>query len=90
MTAFVVLFVVALVPLAPTEAVLIGYGVLAASGELSLTAVIAVAAVGCALSDLVNFGIGRGVGLRALARVGQRPGLRAVIAWTASKFGHRR
>lgn len=86
MTAFVVLFVVALVPLAPTEAVLIGYGVLAASGELSLTAVIAVAAVGCALSDLVNFGIGRGVGLRALARFGQRPGPRAVIAWTASKL----
>jgi membrane-associated protein len=89
MTAFVVLFVVAVVPLAPTEAVLIGYGVLAASGELSLTAVIAVATVGCALSDLVNFAIGRGVGMRALTRVGQRPGPRAVIAWTAAKLATR-
>lgn len=89
MTAFVVLFVVAVVPLAPTEAVLIGYGVLAASGELSLTAVIAVAAAGCALSDLINFGIGRGAGMRALARVGRRPGPRAVITWTAAKLATR-
>ncbi|MER5261469.1 VTT domain-containing protein [Actinosynnema sp. NPDC002837] len=89
MTAFVVLFVVAVVPLAPTEAVLIGYGVLAASGELSLTAVIAVAALGCTLSDFVNFGVGRGVGLRALERVGRRPGPRAVIAWTAERLATR-
>ena len=89
MTAFVVLFVVAVVPLAPTEAVLIGYGVLAASGELSLTAVIAVAALGCAVSDLVNFAVGRALGMRALARIGQRPGPRAVVAWTASKLATR-
>ncbi len=49
----------------------------------------AVAAVGCALSDLVNFGIGRRVGLRALTRVGQRPGPRAVIAWTAARLATR-
>ncbi|WP_367133440.1 DedA family protein [Saccharothrix sp. HUAS TT1] len=89
MTALVVLFFVALVPLAPTEAVLIGCGVLAASGELSLPAVIAVAAVGCALSDLVNFAIGRAAGMRALSRVGRRPGPRAVIAWTAAKLATR-
>ncbi|ROP39072.1 DedA family protein [Saccharothrix texasensis] len=88
MTAFVVLFVVAVV-LAPTEAVLIGCGVPAASGELSLIAVIAVAAVGCTLSDFVDFGVGRGVGLRALERVGRRPGPRAVVAWTADKLATR-
>ncbi|ONI81946.1 membrane-associated protein [Saccharothrix sp. ALI-22-I] len=89
MTALVVLFVVALVPLAPTEAVLIGCGVLAASGDLPLAAVIGVAAVGCALSDLVNFAIGRSAGMRALTRFGQRPGPRAVVAWTASKLATR-
>ena len=89
MTAFVVLFVVAVVPLAPTEAVLIGYGVLAASGELSLTAVIAVAAAGCAVSDLVNFAVGRAVGMKALTRLGRRPGPRAVIVWTAAKLATR-
>ena len=44
-------FVVALVPFLPTEPVLVGLGVLAATGQASLLGVIAVAAVGCALSD---------------------------------------
>ncbi|MCE6996843.1 hypothetical protein LZG04_18825 [Saccharothrix sp. S26] len=51
MTAFVVLFVAAVVPLAPTEAVLITTACRAASGEVSVTAV---AAAGCAPSDLVG------------------------------------
>lgn len=89
MTALVVLFFVAVVPLAPTEAVLIGCGVLAASGELPLTAVILVAALGCTLSDLVNFSIGRSAGMRAPAKLSRRLGPRAVVEWTAARLATR-
>ena len=84
-----VLFVVAVVPLAPTEAVLIGYGVLAASGEVALLSVVLVAAAGCALSDFINFGIGRGLGLRALRRFSRRPGSRSMVEWIATQLGNR-
>ncbi|HEX6343426.1 DedA family protein [Umezawaea sp.] len=83
------LFVVAVVPLAPTEAVLIGYGVLASAGELPLVWVIVVAAVGCTLADLVNFGLGRGLGERALRRFSRGTGSRAVLAWTAGQLATR-
>jgi membrane protein DedA with SNARE-associated domain len=88
-TSLLVLFVVAVVPLAPTEAVLIGYGVLAAAGELPLGWVIVVAAVGCTLADLVNFGLGRGLGMRALRRFNRSSGSRAVVAWTAGQLADR-
>ncbi|GAA3891206.1 hypothetical protein GCM10022243_65130 [Saccharothrix violaceirubra] len=89
MTTLVVLFVVSVVPLAPTEAVLIACGVLAASGEVPLAAVIAVASVGCFLSDLVNFAVGRGAGMRALRRFSRRTGPRAVVEWTAGRLATR-
>lgn len=89
MTALVVLFVVAAVPLAPTEAVLIGCGVLAASGELPLLGVIAVAALGCFTADLVNYSLGRSAGMRALRRFSRRAGSRAVVAWTAARLAER-
>jgi membrane protein DedA with SNARE-associated domain len=44
-------FTVAVVPFLPTEPVLLGMGVLAASGDASLVAVILVAALGCSISD---------------------------------------
>jgi membrane protein DedA with SNARE-associated domain len=87
--SLLVLFVVAVVPLAPTEAVLIGYGVLAASGEMSLAGIILVAAAGCALSDFINFGIGRGLGMRALRRFNRRPGSRLTVEWIALQLGNR-
>jgi membrane protein DedA with SNARE-associated domain len=74
-------FLVAVVPLAPTEAVLIGCGVLAASGRLSPLPVVAVAALGCAVSDLVNYRVGRTVGGRALRRLRQRPSGRVAVDW---------
>ncbi|MEU5690861.1 VTT domain-containing protein [Actinosynnema sp. NPDC020468] len=89
MTALLVLFVVAAVPLAPTEAVLIGCGVLAAAGELSLGSVILVASLGCFVADLVNFGVGRSAGMRAMRRFGRRGGSRAVVEWTAGQLARR-
>lgn len=87
--SLLVLFVVAVVPLAPTEAVLIGYGVLAATGELPLGWVIVVAAVGCTLADFLNFGLGRGLGMRALRRFNRSSGSRAMVSWTAGQLADR-
>jgi membrane protein DedA with SNARE-associated domain len=89
LASLLVLFVVAVVPLAPTEAVLIGYGVLAAAGELPLGWVIVVAAVGCTIADFVNFGLGRGLGVRALKRFNRSAGSRALVSWTAGQLADR-
>jgi membrane protein DedA with SNARE-associated domain len=71
-TALVTVFVVAVVPLVPTEAVLVGMGVLAASTGGSLLGVIAVATVGCSLSDHVLYLLARLAGGRVLGWWGGR------------------
>jgi membrane protein DedA with SNARE-associated domain len=81
LTAMITLFVVALVPLAPTEPVLVGMGVLAASGAVPLPIVIAVAAVACSMSDHLLYAFGRVAGARALARFGRRPTALAAADW---------
>lgn len=84
-----VLFLVAAVPLAPTEAVLIGAGVLAASGDLPLPAVIATAAAGCLVADLVNFHLGRKMGMRALQKLNKSTKARSMVVWTADQLARR-
>jgi membrane-associated protein len=81
LTAMITLFVVALVPLAPTEPVLIGMGVLAASGTVPLPIVIAVSTVACSMSDHLLYAFGRLAGVRALARFGRRPSVLAATDW---------
>jgi membrane protein DedA with SNARE-associated domain len=81
LTAMITLFVVALVPLAPTEPVLVGMGVLAASGTVPLPVVIAVSAVACSMSDHLLYAFGRVAGARALARFGRRPSALAATDW---------
>ncbi len=87
--SLVVLFLVAVVPLAPTEAVLIGAGVLAASGEVPLYLVIAVAAAGCLASDMINFTAGRRMGMKALDKVNKNAKARAMVVWTADQLAVR-
>jgi membrane protein DedA with SNARE-associated domain len=82
-----VLFLVSVVPFAPTEAVLIGAGVLASSGDASMLSVIAVAAAGCTAADLLNFAVGRGVGERALRRLTRKPRSRALVEQVSAKLG---
>jgi membrane-associated protein len=84
-----VLFLVAAVPLAPTEAVLIGAGVLAASGDLPLPAVIATAAAGCFLADMLNFHLGKRMGMRALQKLNKSTKSRAMVVWTADQLARR-
>lgn len=52
-------FVIAVVPFLPTEPVLVGMGVLAATGQANLAGVIAVAALGCVLSDHLLYAVTR-------------------------------
>jgi membrane-associated protein len=80
-TALITVFVVAVVPLVPTEAVLIGMGVLAASTGASLIGVVAVATVGCSLSDHVLYVLGRVAGGRVLGWLGNRSSGAAAMAW---------
>jgi membrane protein DedA with SNARE-associated domain len=80
-TALITVFVVAVVPLVPTEAVLVGMGVLAASTGVSLLGVIAVAAVGCSLSDHVLYLLGRVAGERILGWWGDRSSGAAAMTW---------
>jgi membrane-associated protein len=87
--SLVVLFLVAVVPLAPTEAVLIGAGVLAATGAVPLYLVVLVAAVGCLVSDLINFTAGRRMGMRALDKVNRNTRARAMVVWTADRLASR-
>lgn len=77
------LFVIALVPLLPTEVALIGMGVAAAQQEWALVPVVLVAAVGCLLSDQFLYTLARRGGPPVLERWGNRPGFQAGLAWLA-------
>jgi membrane protein DedA with SNARE-associated domain len=86
LTALVTLFVVAFVPLAPTEPVLVGMGVFAASGRLPLLWVVVVAAVACTLSDHLLYAVGRIAGARALRRLSGKPSVAAAADWLTRRL----
>jgi membrane protein DedA with SNARE-associated domain len=79
-TELLVLFVVALVPLLPTEVTLIGMGVASAQSDTSLLPVILVAAAGCLVSDMALYTLGRSGG-GMLARLRKRPSIDAGVGW---------
>jgi membrane-associated protein len=79
-TAMMTLFVAALIPLVPTEPVLVGMGVLAASGQVPLPVVIVVATVACSMSDHLLYAFGRVAGARALNRFA-KPSMLAATDW---------
>jgi membrane-associated protein len=82
-------FVIAMIPLAPTEAMLLACGVLAAAGELSLVPVIVVASLGCAVADLINYRLGRVLGSHALDRLHRRSSAHAVVEWVTGQLTER-
>ena len=81
-----VLFVVALVPLLPTEVTILGMGVAAAQGGTSLALVIAVASAGCVLSDQALYALGRFGGRAVLTRLSRRRRFAAGIGWLDGKL----
>jgi membrane protein DedA with SNARE-associated domain len=74
------LFVVAVVPLVPTEMMLVGMGVAVAQHGSSLLPVIAVGTLGCVLSDQSLYVAGRVSG-KLLARLRRRHAADAVMGW---------
>jgi membrane protein DedA with SNARE-associated domain len=80
------LFLVGLVPLAPTEPVLVGMGVFAAAGHLPLISVIVVAAISCSLSDHILYLVGRIAGVRVLRRLSGRPSVVAANSWLSTRI----
>ena len=81
LTALATLFLVGLIPIAPTEPLLVGMGVLAATGRLPLIAVILTAAVACSVGDHLIYGAARIAGGRLQGRLRRRPAIRAVQHW---------
>lgn len=75
----------AVVPLVPSETLLLAGGVLAADGELVLAGVVGAAAAGAFLGDHLSYHLGRAVGPRLLGRMRSRRGRRAVI-WSAHRI----
>jgi membrane-associated protein len=80
-TALVTLFLVGLVPVAPTEPLLVSMGVLAATGRLPLAAVILTATVACSAGDHLLYVAGRTVGSKLTTRLLARPRARTAQEW---------
>lgn len=70
---YVVIFLVAVIdaffPVVPSETMVVAAGVLAANGDLSITPLIIVAALGAVTGDNVSYGIGRTLGQRLRPRL---------------------
>ena len=77
------MFVVAVVPLVPTEAILTSFAVLVATSHGNPLPLLAVSAIGCSISDHVLYGFGRFGGARVLDRVSRRPSATAVVDWVS-------
>lgn len=79
--AAITMFLVAVIPLAPTEPVLAAMGVLAASEHVSPLGAIVIAAIGCSLSDHLLYALGRLAGGPMLSRMRRRPAVDAATQW---------
>jgi len=77
----VTLFVVAAIPLVPTEPILAATGVLAATQHTTPVWVIVVAALGCSLSDHFLYGLGRLAGFRILDRLRRKSAVKVAMDW---------
>jgi membrane protein DedA with SNARE-associated domain len=84
--ALLVLFVVAVVPLLPTEVTLLGMGVTTAQDGTTLLPVILVGAAGCLVSDLLLYAVGRSSGPRMLTRMRRRPKIDAGVGWVDERL----
>jgi membrane protein DedA with SNARE-associated domain len=79
--AAITMFLVAVIPLAPTEPVLAAMGVLAATEHVSPLGAIVIAAIGCSLSDHLLYAVGRFAGGPALTRLRRKPAVDAATQW---------
>lgn len=83
--ALLAVFLGTVLPFAPAEPALISGGALAAAGEVSLAAVLAVAVVGSVVCDLITYRGGWAVGPPMLRR-GRRGRLSDAVSWTEAQL----
>lgn len=86
---FAVAFLDALLPVVPSETVVITAGVVAAAGDLSVALVIPVAAVGAFGGDNAAYAVGRRFGARAVDRFFGGEGTRRRIDWAERQLEER-
>ncbi|WP_216893845.1 DedA family protein [Nocardia alni] len=86
LAALTTAFVVAVVPVAPTEATLVGLGALASVTHASLVAVILVAGLGCSISDHLLYAAGRWGGGRLLGWLMGRGSIGRAAGWLIERF----
>lgn len=84
--ALLAVFLGTVLPFAPAEPALISGGALAAAGEVSLAAVLAVAVFGSVLCDLVTYRGGWAVGPPMLRRMARRTRLGDAVTWTEAQL----
>jgi membrane-associated protein len=77
------------IPIVPSETILITAGILAAKGTMSIWLVIPAAAAGAVLGDNISYWLGRRFGARIARRVFRSDEGRARLAWAQSAI-HRR
>ena len=78
----------AIVPLVPSEATLVAAGALAASGRLSLAAVLAAGAAGAFVGDNAGYSIGR-LSSRVVARLDRSEKARRRLEWAQAGLARR-
>jgi membrane-associated protein len=86
---FLVAFLDALVPVVPSETTVITAGVVASSGDLTLSLVIAAAATGAFLGDNTAYAVGRRFGDRAATRFFRSEKSQARIRWAQRQLEER-
>lgn len=79
--ALIAAFVVAVLPIAPTEPTLVGLGALAAVLHVSPIALIVVAGLGCSVSDHLLYAAGRWGGARVLGWLSRGRATGRATAW---------
>jgi len=86
---FLVAFLDAVVPVVPSETVVITAGVVAASGDLSLLLIVPLAAAGAFAGDNAAYWLGRGYGTRVEARFFSGEKGRKRIDWAERQLTER-
>jgi membrane-associated protein len=86
---FLLAFLDAVVPVVPSETVVITAGVVAASGDLSLLLIVPLAAAGAFAGDNAAYWLGRGYGRRVEARFFSGEKARKRILWAERQLSER-
>ncbi|MFI5783260.1 DedA family protein [Nocardia sp. NPDC051570] len=88
LAALITAFVVAILPVAPTEPTLVGLGALASVMHVSPIDVIVVGGLGCSVSDHLLYAVGRWGGTRVLGWLSRRRAIGRATTWLVDGAEH--